>query len=126
MALSKKSKDITLLMDKYKLEIPKYWENWSVGKRLDWIGERILAESRRGVTSYSEMKEEGWLSSGQLYQRQLREVFYTYSEDEEFYDVPTRGVFSRKTERQEEKPLGEYYPKKSLREIRVSIQRHVI
>lgn len=123
MAKVKRGADVMALMSQYALDIPKYWENWPRQKRLDWIGERILAKSRT-THSYTEMKEEGWLTSGQYSQRKMREVLYTFSEDEEYYDVPTRGVFSRRTEDLVPPPLGEYYPKKSNSEFRVEIQRH--
>lgn len=105
------------LMTRYAFQEPKYWSNWSSQKRLDWIGERLLFQSREGVTSYNDIKEQGWMTSGQLYQRKLREVLTSYSEEGEDSYIPTRGVFSRKVT-EEDNNTSEYIPVGSKMSVR--------
>lgn len=74
--------EIKQLLDQFEItKLPRGWEYYSKGKKLDFIGERILVEARKKrTTKHSEMKEEGWLSSSQLLRRRKREVYSKFGD----------------------------------------------
>ena len=73
----KEDPDIKILLEQYDhIKVPRNWEYYSKEKKLDFIAERILIVARKAkTTKYSEMKEEGWLSTSQLARRRRREVY---------------------------------------------------
>lgn len=74
--------EIQELLEKYEIiKLPRGWESYSKGAKLDFIGERILVIARKKrTTKHSEMKEEGWLSSSQLLRRRKREVYSKFGD----------------------------------------------
>lgn len=74
--------EIQELLDKYNIiKLPRGWESYSKGAKLDFIAERILVVSRRQLTTkHSEMKEQGWLSRSQLARRRSREVYSKFGD----------------------------------------------
>ncbi len=79
------------LLEDHGIVRPAGWSLLSYVEKLDFIGGRILADSRT-TTSHTEMKDEGYLSVSQEERRRAREVYGSATFDE---IPPQRGVFSR-------------------------------
>lgn len=63
-----------VLMEENNIEEPKNFHTWTHFQRLDYIGSRILANSRT-TKSHHAMKDEGYLSYSQMERRLDREVY---------------------------------------------------
>jgi hypothetical protein len=87
------SSEIEKIIEEHDIKVPKDFYKLTESAQLEYLGSRILQNSRT-TTSHNEMKEEGWLSPSQYQRRLNREVFSQYGSLDE---IPTKpGVFSRK------------------------------
>ncbi len=59
-------------LDITKEDLPDKWNIYSFNSKLEFIGDRILIESRKGITKHSELKD--FLSPTQLERRYRREI----------------------------------------------------
>jgi hypothetical protein len=55
-----------------KEDLPEKWNIFSFNSKLEFIGDRILINSRKGITKHSELKD--FLSPTQLERRYRREI----------------------------------------------------
>lgn len=62
------------LLEEHGIQEPRNFDRWTSTSRLDYIGERILANART-TRSHNVMKAEGYLSRSQQERRKDREVY---------------------------------------------------
>ena len=87
----REAKEISVLLEKYEIEIPKFWDEISHNAKIEYIANKILAQNRN-TKKHSEMKD--YLTAQQLHNRLRKEVYSNLDSGLEVIP-PTRGVFSR-------------------------------